>query len=353
MQRVKVAYSADGSDTHVTADANGLKVQGLVSLASSTVNASQAGSFNVTQGTSPWLVSSGGSLVVGNTVNVSQAGSFAVAPGTTVNVNVASQTFSGTQFASLVGSVNVVQGTSPWLVSVGGSLVVGNTVNVSQAGSFSVTQGTNPWNDNVASYGGAATSLGQKTGAASVPVVLPSDQTVNTNLASVSASVTVTANQGTSAATSNAWPIKPIRDIGRTPLTFWVDDVAGISTEALATMNITKAGLSQATSTSYIVTAGKILRLCGFVMSTRASVASIQAARARVRQGNAATHSVLLSLQASPLAATINAVGTNEADLAEGTIELPASTSLCISHVETAVASNTFSCCLVGYEYTP
>jgi hypothetical protein len=61
LQRVKLAYSADGVDTHVTADAQGLKVQGQVSLANSVVNVSQAGSYSVTQGTSPWVVNTGGS----------------------------------------------------------------------------------------------------------------------------------------------------------------------------------------------------------------------------------------------------------------------------------------------------
>jgi hypothetical protein len=62
---------------------------------------------------------------------------------------------------------------------------------------------------------------------------------------------------------------------------------------------------------------------------------------------------VIIAVQAGTPVATINAVGYNDADIAEGAIELPASTSLCISHVETSIASNTFSCCLLGYEYTP
>jgi hypothetical protein len=142
LQRVKLAYSADGVDTHVTADAQGLKVQGQVSLANSVVNVSQAGSYSVTQGTSPWLTSIGGSIVVGGTVLTSQAGSYAVTPTGTVNT-------------SLVGSANVLQGTSPWLASIVGS--INNNplnVNASQAGSWTVTagSGTNTLNVNVASH---------------------------------------------------------------------------------------------------------------------------------------------------------------------------------------------------------
>jgi len=43
-------------------------------------------------------------------------------------------------------------------------------------------QGTTPWDVNVSQWGGTATTLGQKTKAASVPVVLPSDQTISTAL---------------------------------------------------------------------------------------------------------------------------------------------------------------------------
>jgi hypothetical protein len=142
LQRVKLAYSADGVDTHVTADANGLKVQGQVSLANSVVNVSQAGSYSVTQGTSPWVVNTGGSVSVSGTVLASQAGSYAVTPTGTVNT-------------SLVGSANVLQGTSPWLASIVGS--INNNplnVNASQAGSWTVTagSGTNTLNVNVASH---------------------------------------------------------------------------------------------------------------------------------------------------------------------------------------------------------
>jgi hypothetical protein len=337
VQRVKLTYSADGSDTHVTADAQGLKVQGAVSLSTSVVNvnASQAGN---------WVASIAGSINNNPlNVNASQAGTWTVQPGTNPwNVGIASYGGATTTLGQKAASASIPV--------VPPSDVTANVNVASQT--FSGTQ-----NINLASYGGAATTLGAKGAASSAPVVLANDTTVQVSLASqgtssVAVSGTVTANQGTSNVTSQAWPIKPLRDISRTPLTFWVDDVAGISTEALATMNITKAGLSQAASTSYIVTAGKILRLCEFVMSTRASTATLQAARARVRQGNAATHSVLISVQAGVPAATINAVGINDADLAEGAIELPASTSLCISHVETQIASNTFSCCLIGYEYT-
>lgn len=339
VQRVKLTYSADGSDTHVTADAQGLKVQGQLSIANSVVNVSQAGSFAVVQATSPWLASIGGSVNVNNfpaTQNVSVAGSVSV--GNIVNV-------------SQAGSFSVLQGTSPWLASIGGSVNVSNQVNVSPAGSVNVLQGTNPWNVNNASWGGAATTLGQKASSLSVPVVLPSDQTANVNIASTSGSLTVI--QGTSGATS--WTTKLNSGTGRTPVTLFVDDVAGISAEALATLSITKGGASQTASTTYIVSAGKILRLCQFVVSTRATVASVQATRARVRQGNTATAAspVLINIQTSVVSALINSVGTNDADLAEGAIEIPASTSLAVSHVETAVASNTFSCCLIGYEYTP
>lgn len=68
-----------------------------------------------------------------------------------------------------------------WTKATGGA-VPGANVNVTNfPASYSVLQGTVPWSDNIAQYGGVATSLGQKAMASSMPVTLASDQsTVST-----------------------------------------------------------------------------------------------------------------------------------------------------------------------------
>lgn len=241
---------------------------------------------------------------------------------------------------------------------VGGGVVsvsMSGTQLVSQAGSFNVIQGTNPWNVDVISFSNTKTLnvnlASQSNGVVSIDLASYSNtKTVNENVASIGGSAAnPTTAKGTQAA--GFLGVQLATDGGRTPVTLWVDDVGGISTEALATMNITKGGLSQATSTTYPITAGKTFRICDFVMSTRANVASSQAARARVRQGNSALSSVLISLQAAVVSGVLNSVGINEADIIQGAIEVPGGASLAISHVETAILSNTFSCCLIGYEF--
>jgi hypothetical protein len=164
LQRVKLAYSADGVDTHVTADAQGLKVQGQVSLANSVVNVSQAGSYSVTQGTSPWVVNTGGSVSVSGTtlasivgsinnnplnVNASQAGSWTVTAGSgtnTLNVNVASHTDSHTfnyNIASQsLSAVTVDEGNTPFNVNLASQSLSAVTVSA----------GSNTLNVNVASH---------------------------------------------------------------------------------------------------------------------------------------------------------------------------------------------------------
>jgi hypothetical protein len=61
--------------------------------------------------------------------------------------------------ANVIGSVN--QGTNPWTI----------------AGTVTANQGATPYTDNITQVGGSAITLGQKAAAASLPVVLSSDQT--------------------------------------------------------------------------------------------------------------------------------------------------------------------------------
>lgn len=63
-----------------------------------------------------------------------------------------------------------------WVKATGGA-VPGANVNVTNfPANYTVLQGTVPWSDNISQWGGAATSQGQKTMAASIPVSIASDQ---------------------------------------------------------------------------------------------------------------------------------------------------------------------------------
>lgn len=147
---------------------------------SGTVNANQSGIWNV---------------------NATQAGSWSVGilslpsipAGTNAIGSVSVSNFPATQPVS--GTVTVNQGTNPWTVgthavtqsgtwnvTVNTALPVGtNTignVNAIQSGTWTVQQGGSNWTQNVAQWGGSATSLGQKTSANSVPVVVASDNII-------------------------------------------------------------------------------------------------------------------------------------------------------------------------------
>jgi len=68
-----------------------------------------------------------------------------------------------------------------WVKATGGA-IPGANVNVTNfPANYTVLQGTSPWTDNISQWGGVATSQGQKAMAASVPIVIASDQsTLNT-----------------------------------------------------------------------------------------------------------------------------------------------------------------------------
>lgn len=134
-----------------------------------------------------------------------------------------------TQPVSVSGTVAVTQSTSPWVVSgtVTANAGTGNftvvqstaanlnatvtgTVAATQSGIWTVQQGSAPWSQNLTQVGGASVTLGSKTSANSVPVVIASDQgavPVSGTFfqATQPVSGTVTANQGGSwTVTANA-----------------------------------------------------------------------------------------------------------------------------------------------------
>lgn len=92
--------------------------------------------------------------------------------GNTSLVTIASNQTNGTQ----VTAINNFPATQP----VSGTVAVSNfPVTQPVSGTVTANQGTanaTPWNENIAQWGGSATTLGQKNMAASVPVVIASNQ---------------------------------------------------------------------------------------------------------------------------------------------------------------------------------
>lgn len=141
-----------------------------------------------------------GAATSANQTNASQKtqivdGSGNVIASTSNALNVDVINFPATQPVS--GTVAVTQSTSPWvdnLTQVGGSAIsLGSKTSANSlpvviasdqgavpvSGTVTANQGSanaTPWNENISQYGGSATSLGQKTSASSIPVVLASDQ---------------------------------------------------------------------------------------------------------------------------------------------------------------------------------
>lgn len=90
-----------------------------------------------------------------------------------------------TQWNSVALGSPSAYGTSPGAVSViGTNAFITNAVTVNQG-----TANATPWNENVAQWGGSATTLGAKVSASSVPVVIASDQAPLTSSYPLGASV--------------------------------------------------------------------------------------------------------------------------------------------------------------------
>lgn len=169
-------------------------------------------------------------------------------------------------------------------------------------------------------------TAGQQTMAASVPVVLASNQ--------------------------SAVPVVQPYDVAgvRTAVTLYLDAVTGITTEALATMNINKGG-TVTTGTSYTVTSGKNLRILFFGSSTKNTSTVCTNSRVRLRSAAtvAATSPIFIANEAGTPTAVANCTAMDDTDLGDGLL-IAGGQQVGISHIESATTS-TVSCCLVGFEY--
>jgi len=183
----------------------------------------------VTQASGPWttnLTQVGGAAIALGQAAMAASLPVAIASNqSTLNVAVASALPTG---ANTIGAVT--QASGPWTTNVtqigGSALAFGqaamassipvaiasnqSTLNVTVATALptgsntigAVTQASGPWTDNLIQVGGSSITLGQKASAASLPVVLASDQGAITVSSGVNTSATATLSNVSASATS-------------------------------------------------------------------------------------------------------------------------------------------------------
>ncbi len=144
--------------------------------------------------------------------------------------------------------------------------------------------------------------------------------------------------------------VQDFKDAGRTPITLFIDQVAGIAVEALATMTINKGG-TVSTGTQYTVTAGKTLRISQFTVSVKASAATEVNGRARLRSATTvlATSPIFIAGETSSLAAVALTTGSSNLAIPDGQ-EFAGGQQVGISHIE-STATGTISIIAIGFEY--
>ena len=151
--------------------------------------------------------------------------------------------------------------------------------------------------------------------------------------------------------TTTPWVTRETKDISRTAVTFFIDNIGGSASEVLATMGITKGVAAQTPATSYTVTAGKTLRLTSICFTTRSATNAQQISQLRIRTAasaiNAASPIILNFFGEAPATLT----QTQTMNLFDG-YEIDGGTQIAMSHIEIVSPGSTLlTVCLVGYEY--
>jgi hypothetical protein len=163
-------------------------------------------------------------------------------------------------------------------------------------------------------------------------------------------------SKGTQA--DNAIGVQELKDSGRTQVTLWADSLTGITTEALATLQITKGLVTQTAATAYTITSGKTFRIQSVRLSCANSTSTAVVARARVRVGAtvSAASAVVFDIKCPAVTAVALEGQSVWGDIPDG-IEIPSGNQIGISHIESSavVGSTTtgagVSFLVCGFEY--
>jgi hypothetical protein len=173
--------------------------------------------------------------------------------------------------------------------------------------------------------------------------------TLNSALANnVSADITVDLFFASGGTGTFVPKVLELKDTGRTIVTLSLDQIAGVTSEALTTMTINKGG-TVTTGTSYTVTAGKTFRIQSMFMAMLSGTGTTQA-RARLRSAASvlATSPIICSLFAGSSSSV--GVGTAFMDFPDG-LEVAAGQQVGISQLSSSASAVTLTVIVVGYEY--
>jgi hypothetical protein len=184
----------------------------------------------------------------------------------------------GSQKTKLVDSA----GTNLASISAAGALKVdGSAVTQPVSGTVTANAGTGTFTENVAQWGGAATSLGQKTMANSVPVVLASDQS------SISVSFGAASNQlskyNTTTALASSGETR--HEVVPAAFPFYVDSVWSSASSKIKTETwVATAGLATAAAVRAAV--GAVQYNVGFNSTANPNIEQPQYGRLSATTGN-------------------------------------------------------------------
>lgn len=152
---------------------------------------------------------------------------------------------------------------------------------------------------------------------------------------------------GTAAA---PFPVRSLQDTARTAVVLSATAVASVTSEAMFTLNIWKAG-TVTTGTSYTVTTGKTFRIqaiqFGSRFATPSTTVTFASARFNLRSGSAITSPLVYG--DSKMSAANTPTPNSDLAIPDG-IELPAASVVGVSHVDSA-ATLLLDLLIVGYEY--
>lgn len=166
----------------------------------------------------------------------------------------------------------------------------------------------------------------------------------------ITGSGTVTVGFSAQATATGPLQVRDGKDTGRTFLVWFCDAIATVTSEALISIAVNKAGSGLAAATTYTVTTGKTLRLQTLSASVAESSSTVQYVKVRVRSGASVTTSsqVCAGLFVASSGATNNA-GYAEQCIPDG-LEIAGGQQVGISMVSGTV-NGLATITLIGYEY--
>jgi len=178
---------------------------------------------------------------------------------------------------------------------------------------------------------------GQQTSANSLGVTLASD---------------MTSAKGSQPSAGQFHGVQQPKDSGRTYVTLYLDAITGITTEALATMNINVGG-TVTTGTSWTVPTGKTFRIQSIQGTVKASSTTAVYGRIRLRSAAtvAASSGIVANLDIGLTPGTAAAGAGNGLGYAipDG-LEIAAGQQVGITHIESSTSS-TVSAIVTGFYY--